>query len=75
MPMVLSVHPISRGRSTTWRVETRELCPAFHLKTEPGAGGPSSLADLTSAFQVGHSSIAEITAQTVSGSAAMWISP
>src|SRR5215218_8945044 len=63
--MVVPVQAISRGGSTTWRVEVRELDPAFHRKTVPGWTGPWSSIDLMSGFQDGHWSTAEITANTV----------
>ena len=73
--MVVPVQAISRGASTTWRVEVRELGPAFHRKTVPGWTGPRSVTDLTSGFQEGHRSMAEITANTVCGSASICSSP
>src|SRR6266508_3796524 len=56
-------------------VEVRELGPDFHRKTVPGWSGPSSVTDLTSGFHDGHWSMAEITAYTVCGSAAICSSP
>src|SRR5512132_331488 len=71
MPMVVPVQAISWGGSTTWRVEVRVLGPDFQRNPVPGWTGPWSSTDLTSAFHDGHWSMAEITANTVWGSA--WI--
>jgi hypothetical protein len=75
MPIVVSVQAISRGGSTTCRVEVKELGPVFHRKTVPGWTGPWSCTDLTSGFQDGHWSMAEISANTLCGSAAIRSSP
>jgi hypothetical protein len=75
MPIVTPVHAISRGGSTTFRVETRDDEPAFHRNVEPGATGSSSVIDFTSVFHVGHAAISAMTSQTVAGGAAIWISP
>jgi hypothetical protein len=73
--MVAPVQAISRGGSTTWRIEVRELGPAFHRKTVPGWTGPSTRTDLMSGFQDGHWSMAAITENTVDGSASIRSSP
>jgi hypothetical protein len=39
MPIVVPVHPISRGGSTTWSVEVKELGPDFH-RDRSGWGRP-----------------------------------
>src|SRR5829696_10245402 len=75
MPMVVPVQAISRGGSTTCRVEVSELGPAFHRNTVPGWTGPWSWTDLTSGFQDGHWSMAAMTENTVWGSASIRSSP
>jgi hypothetical protein len=75
MPMVVPVRASSRGGSTTCRVEVRVLGPAFQRKTVPGWTRPWSVTDLTSGFQDGHWSMAEITENTVWGSASIRNSP
>lgn len=73
--MVVPVHAISRGGSTTSREEVSELGPDFHRNTEPGSSAPSSIADRTSGFHDGHSLIPAITENTVCGSALIRILP
>jgi len=63
------------GRSTTCRVEVRVLGPDFHRNPVPGCTGPCTVTDLMSGFQDGHWSMAEITPNTVWGSAAICNSP
>lgn len=65
MVMVVPVHAISRGGSTTCSVEVRELGPDFHRKTAPGRTAFSSFTDLTSGFQDGQSAMAAMTENTV----------
>ena len=73
--MVVPVQAISRGGSSTWRVEVRVLGPDFHRNTVPCRTGPWSVTDLTFGFQDGHWSMAEITENTVCGSASIRSSP
>ena len=59
----------------TCRVETREDGPDFQRNTLPEASGPSMLTDFTSGFHEGQEATSEMTAQTVSGGAAIWSWP
>jgi hypothetical protein len=68
MPMVVPVQAISEGGSTTCRVEVRVLGPAFHRNTSR-LDRALELDRPDVGFQDGHWSMAEITENTVWGSA------
>jgi hypothetical protein len=72
-PIVSPVQPISRGASTTWRVDLKVAEPDLQRNLEPGSSGPWNDIDVTSEFHVGHPERSDITAQTVSGGASISI--
>src|SRR5215213_2968458 len=75
IPMVFPVQDSSVSRSTTWKVDRMVPGPDFQSKVVPVCTGPWTVASVMSGFQSGQRQMSAITAQTVSGSAAISISP
>jgi len=72
-PSVRPVHPSRRGGSTSSSREETPVPADLHLDVEPGASGPVSLAMAMSGCHELQRSIREISVQTLSGGASMWI--